>query len=97
MPPPVNYKKCKTCGNRNHPRSGQCAWCGAALRRPLDWFSVLGVAVIVLVLAGLGVYSCHNRAPSESKVRLPSLGTSAESGGSSSADGEPRPQKQPAP
>ena len=74
MPPPANYKICKNCGNRNHPSSGQCPWCGAALRRPMDWFSILGMIVIVLVLAGLFAYSCHQRTPSESKVRLPHLG-----------------------
>ncbi len=73
MPHPTNYKVCKNCGNRNHPNSGQCPWCGAALRRPMDWFSTLGMMVIVLVLAALIAYSYSHRAPSESRIGLPSI------------------------
>jgi hypothetical protein len=76
--PAVKYKICKNCGNRNHPDSGQCAWCGAALRRPLDWFSTVGMTIIVLIIVGLVVYAIHTRTPSGAKMRLPSLGQTAE-------------------
>ncbi len=66
----VKYKVCKNCGNRNHPASGQCPWCGARLRRPLDWFSTMCVILIVAIIAGLIAYSIHNRPPSSSKMSL---------------------------
>jgi len=72
------YKICKNCGNRNHPGSGQCPWCGATLRRPLDWFSSLGLVLIVVIVIGLIAYSIHSRPPSESKARIPRIGNSAE-------------------
>lgn len=65
------YKKCKTCGNRNHPRSGQCAWCGARLWSPIDWFTWVGILLIVLVIVGLVIYSIQTRPPSPAKLRLP--------------------------
>ena len=75
MPTPTpKYKICRNCGNRNHPRSGQCPWCGATLRRPLDWFSTLGLVLIVLIILGLIAYSLSNRPPSGAKMRLPRLG-----------------------
>ena len=78
MPPPPKYKVCKNCGNRNHPDSGQCPWCGAMLRRPLDWFSTTGMILIVLIVIGLIVYSITTRPPSGAKMRIPRIGNSAE-------------------
>lgn len=72
------YKICKNCGNRNHPRSGQCAWCGARMHRRRDWFALLGVLIIVLVLIGLVVYSVSNQPPSPARLRLPGLSDAAE-------------------
>jgi RNA polymerase subunit RPABC4/transcription elongation factor Spt4 len=76
MPAP-KYKECRNCGNRNHPQSRQCPFCGAWLRGGADWFSTVGIAVIVLVLVGLVVYSACSRAPSPTRVRLPAMGSSA--------------------
>ena len=70
MPPP-KYKTCKNCGNRNHPGSRQCPWCGAALPSSMDWFSRLCLLFIVLVLVGLFVYAHKMRTPSPGKARLP--------------------------
>ena len=53
----VKYKVCKNCGNRNHPASGQCPWCGARLRRPLDWFSTM---CVILIVAIIGIESGFN-------------------------------------
>lgn len=75
--PSIKYKVCKNCGNRNHPDSGQCPWCGAMLRRPLDWFSTTSVAIIVLIVVGLIVYSIYSRPPSGAKIRMPHLGNAA--------------------
>ena len=71
---PPKYKICRTCGNRNHPLSGQCAWCGGRMRRPIDWFSSLGVVAIVLTVLALIAYAMADRPPSTSKLRLPHLG-----------------------
>lgn len=76
--PPPKYKICRTCGNRNHPHSGQCAWCGGRLHRPIDWFSSLGVVAIVLTVLALIAYTMADRPPSTSKIRLPRLGGTAE-------------------
>ena len=69
MPPP-KYKTCKNCGNRNHPGSRQCPWCGAALPSSMDWFSRLCLLFIALVLVGLFVYAHKMRTPSPGKARL---------------------------
>jgi len=61
---PEKYKICKTCGNRNHPRSGQCPWCGARLKRPLDWVARIGLLLIATILIALVVYSRSNNTPS---------------------------------
>lgn len=58
------YRICKTCGNRNHPRSGQCPWCGARLHRPIDWLSRIFLLLIVLILVGLVIYSRKDNPPS---------------------------------
>lgn len=73
MPPPTKYKVCKNCGNRNHPDSGQCPWCGARLRIRMDWFSTLSLSFIVLVVIGLILYSLQTRTPTPSKLRLPGV------------------------
>ena len=73
---PPKYKICRTCGNRNHPLSGQCAWCGGRLRRAIDWFSSLGLVAIVLTVLALIAYTMADRPPSTSKIRLPRLGGS---------------------
>ena len=73
--PLPKYKICRTCGNRNHPLSGQCAWCGGRLRRPIDWFSSLGVVAIILTVLA---YTMADRPPSTSKIRLPRLGGGTE-------------------
>ena len=75
--PPPKYKICRTCGNRNHPLSGQCAWCGGRLRRPVDWFSSLGIVAIILTVLALVAYTMSERPPSTSKMRLPRLGGAA--------------------
>ena len=75
--PPPKYKICRTCGNRNHPLSGQCAWCGGRLRRPVDWFSSLGIVAIILTVLALVAYAMSDRPPSTSKMRLPRLGGAA--------------------
>ncbi len=69
--PAQTYKECKYCGNRNHPSSRQCPFCGEMIRGGMDWFSTAGIVVIVLVLVGLVVYSVSNRTPSPTGVRLP--------------------------
>ena len=73
MPPP-KYQLCKNCGNRHHPGSRQCPWCGAALPSSMDWFSRLSLLIIVLVLVGLFVYAHRMRTPSPGKARLPDSG-----------------------
>lgn len=65
------YKICKNCGNRNHPDSGQCPWCGARLRMRMDWFSTLSLLFIALVVVGLILYALQNRTPTPTKLRLP--------------------------
>ena len=53
------YKTCKNCGNRNHVRAGQCRWCGAFLRRPIDLLVVGGTLLLLLVLGGFVVFSLN--------------------------------------
>ena len=48
------------------------------LRRPLDWFSTLGMVLIVLIILGLVAYSVSRRPPSGTKIRLPHIGATAE-------------------
>ena len=48
------------------------------MRRPIDWFSSLGVVAIVLVVLALVAYTMADRPPSTSKLRLPRLGGSGE-------------------
>ncbi len=75
----MKYRVCKNCGNRNHPDSGQCPWCGAMLRRPLDWFSTTGMVLIVMIVVGLAVYSISTRPPTGgAKMRIPRIGSSSE-------------------
>lgn len=89
MPPP-KYKLCKNCGNRNHPASRQCPWCGAALPSAMDWFSRLSLLIIALVLAGLFVYAHRMRTPSPGKARLPdSAGAAADATADAAAGGAP--------
>ena len=54
-----NYKTCKKCGNRNHVRAGQCRWCGAFLRRPIDLLVVGGTLLFLLILGGFVVFSLN--------------------------------------
>lgn len=75
MPTP-KYKECRNCGNRNHPQSRQCPFCGERLRGGMDWFSMAGIVVIVMVLVGLVVYSVCSRDPTPARVRLPGISTS---------------------
>ena len=75
---PPKYKICRTCGNRNHPLSGQCAWCGGRMHRPVDWFSSLGIVAIILTVLALVAYAMSDRPPSTSKMRLPRLGGGTE-------------------
>ena len=77
MPPP-KYKLCKTCGNRNHPASGQCRWCGSRLRRPMDSFYAAGMGLILLALVVWTACSMRQRSPAESKRALPRASQSAE-------------------
>ena len=65
------YKVCKTCGNRNHPASGQCGWCGARLRSPADAFWMLVLILIVILIIGLLVYSTQVTSPLGFRLRLP--------------------------
>lgn len=71
MPEKIKYKICKGCGNRNHPLSQQCAWCGTRLPGVASWFSIFCVTAIVLILVGLAVYSMSSGPPSTAKFRLP--------------------------
>jgi len=73
-----NYKICKNCGNRNHPQSGLCPWCGARLRGRMDWFSMVGMSVIILVVIGLVVYATVSRSPLVTKYRLHRINQAAE-------------------
>ncbi len=77
----AKYKVCKNCGNRNHPRSRQCPWCGARLQSPRDWISFAGVLIIVLVLAGLVVYALSDQIPMPARMRVPDLLRLASAGG----------------
>ena len=54
-----SYKTCKNCGNRNHVRAGQCRWCGAFLRRPIDLLVVGGTLLFLLILGGFVVFSLN--------------------------------------
>jgi len=44
----------------------------------MDWFSSLGLILILLIVIGLIVYSVWIRSPSESKIRLPVISHSVE-------------------
>ena len=77
MPPP-KYKVCKTCGNKNHPKAGLCAWCGGRLTSPTDWFSFAFIFLIVMLIAGLLVYTQQSRAPSPSGAPVPEKAESAQ-------------------
>ncbi len=70
MPPP-KYKVCRTCGNRNHPESRQCPWCGARLRGRLDWFSILALWFIASVVAVLIACAVQSRSLKPSRLHLP--------------------------
>ena len=48
------------------------------MHRPVDWFSALGLAAIVLTVLALVAYMMADRPPSTSKMRLPRLGGAAE-------------------
>ena len=76
MPPP-KYKICKTCGNKNHPKAGLCAWCGSRLSSPTDWFSLAFILLIAMVLIGLLVYTQQSGVPSPSGTPLPEKADSA--------------------
>ncbi len=67
------YKICKHCGNRVHPRSRQCPWCGGVVRGSMGWFSTLCILVILAVVAGVVIDYLCNRPPSVSKLRLPRI------------------------
>ncbi len=93
----LKYKICKDCGTRNHPASGQCAGCGARLRRPTDWFSMLALILIVAIVIGLVVYALWFDSTARPRL-LPRPAKAGEpiSGGvgPSLPDAEPRPQQQ---
>jgi hypothetical protein len=44
----------------------------------MDWFSVVGMLLIVVVLISLWVYSIRSRPPSPSGIHLPEASSSAE-------------------
>lgn len=48
------------------------------MRRPVDWFSWLGVVAIILTVLALIAYTMADRPPSTSKIRLPRLGGGTE-------------------
>ena len=65
----VRYKECRHCGNRVHPRTRQCPFCGEVIGA--GWFSLVGTAMLVLVVLGLLTYAACNRTPSPSPGRTP--------------------------
>lgn len=56
------YKKCRHCGNRVHPRTRQCPYCGEIIGA--GWFSIVGIVVLILVVLGLLISAFCNRTPS---------------------------------
>ena len=66
----LKYKVCKACGNRNHPLSQQCSWCGSRLPGSMSWFSIFCIVLIFLVIGGLLAYTWSNRPPNPAKPRL---------------------------
>ncbi len=72
--PDSRFRTCKQCGNRNHPRSGLCQWCGAHLHVPMGWFSTTCLIVMAAVLAGIVAYAICNRTPSPQFRELPDSG-----------------------
>lgn len=66
----LKYKVCKGCGNRNHPLSQQCAWCGSRLPGSMSWFAILCIVLIILVLGGLAAYTWCCRSPHPATPRL---------------------------
>ena len=76
MSPTPKYKVCKNCGNRNHPDSRQCPWCGAPLRGRVDWFSTFALLFIGAVVVILIVCTLQSRSLSP-RVIHPPAGSSA--------------------
>ncbi|HOO19935.1 MAG TPA: hypothetical protein PL011_00935 [Kiritimatiellia bacterium] len=62
----VRYKECRHCGNRVHPRTRQCPFCGEVIGA--GWFSLVGTAMLVLVVLGLLTYAACNRTPSPGRA-----------------------------
>jgi hypothetical protein len=44
----------------------------------MDWFSAVGLTLIVLIVIGLIIYSIRSGQPSESKLHLPRISHSVE-------------------
>lgn len=42
----------------------------------MDWFSLIGMLLIVLLVVGLIIYAIQDRPPSPAKLRLPGAGPS---------------------
>ncbi len=57
------FKICRTCGQRNHSLSGQCAHCGARLYRPRDWICPAAFLLIVVLLICLLVCFLRGNTP----------------------------------
>lgn len=71
MPTKPKYKVCKNCGNRNHPDSRQCPWCGAPLRGRTDWFATFALLFIAAVVVILIACTLQSRSLSPRKIHLP--------------------------
>lgn len=71
MSSPPKYKECKNCGNRNHPESRQCPWCGAHLRGRVDWFSTFALLFIAAVVVILLICTLQSRSLSPQKAFQP--------------------------
>lgn len=72
----VRYKKCKHCGNRVHPRTRQCPYCGEVIGA--GWFSIVGMVLLLVVVLGLLVYAFSNRTPTPGGVVVMPLKTSSQ-------------------
>ena len=55
------YKECRHCGNRVHPRTRQCPYCGEIIG--VGWISVVGIVLLLLVVLGLLAYAFSTRTP----------------------------------
>lgn len=59
----IKPKRCKACGNPNHPLAAQCRYCGGRLRVRMDWFCTVCLVLIAVTLLALMGYIARHRTP----------------------------------